>query len=114
MGAAIIFVAMVGAFSLNNRMYDVWITAIFGVMGYLLVRYGYSLSALTLGLVLGTMLEKGLRHSLLIFAGDASKFLTRPIAMSLLAVAAIVLIVPYISILYKWYGSRLAKGNAIR
>ena len=113
MGAAIIFVAMVGAFSLNNRMYDVWITAIFGVMGYLLVRYEYSLSALTLGLVLGTMLEKGLRHSLLMFAGDSSKFFTRPIAMSLLAVAAIVLIVPYISMLYKWYAFRLAKGNAV-
>ena len=113
MGAAIIFVAMVGAFSLNNRMLDVWITAIFGVMGYVLVRYEYSLSALTLGLVLGPLLERGFRHSMLMFEGDSSRFLTRPIAMGLLAVAAIVLVVPYIGMLHTWYASRCKKGAAV-
>ncbi len=113
MGAAIIFVAMVGAFSLNNRMLDVWITAIFGVMGFLLVRYEYSMSALTLGLVLGPMMERGLRHSLLMFGGDTSKILDRPVAMTLLTVAAIVLIVPYMTMMYGWYAARCKKGAGV-
>lgn len=95
MGAAIVFVAMVGAFSLNNRVFDVWVTAVFGVLGYLMIRYGYSTSALTLGMILGPMLERGLRQSLLMFQGDASLFLGRPIAVTLLVAAAIAITVPY-------------------
>lgn len=111
MGAAIVFVAMVGAFSLNNRLFDVWITACFGVLGYLMIRYGYSTSALTLGMVLGPMLERGLRQSLLMFQGDASMFFGRPIAMTLLATAVLAIVVPYIFSFFRYCRSSSVKNT---
>lgn len=110
MGAGIMFVAMVGAFSLNNRIYDVWVTAAFGILGYLMIRYEYSASALTLGMVLGPMLERGLRQSIMMFSGDIGMFATRPIAMLLLAIAALVIIVPYGAVFYKWSLSKCNKS----
>ncbi len=111
MGAAIVFVAMVGAFSLNNTIFDVWVTAIFGVLGYLMIRYGYSTSALTLGMILGPMLERGLRQSLLMFQGDASLFLGRPIAIGLLITAAIAVVVPYVFSFLQYCRSRIGENS---
>jgi putative tricarboxylic transport membrane protein len=101
MGAVIIFVAMVGAFSLNNRIYDVWVTVIFGVLGYIMLRYEYSPAALTLGMILGPMLEKGVRQSLMMFGGDFTLFLERPIALAMLAVALMVIILPNLGLFFK-------------
>jgi TctA family transporter len=102
---------MVGAFSLNNTIFDVWVTAIFGVLGYLMIRYGYSTSALTLGMILGPILERGLRQSLLMFQGDASLFLGRPIAIGLLITAAIAVVVPYVFSFLQYCRSRIGENS---
>ncbi|MGA0435640.1 MAG: tripartite tricarboxylate transporter permease, partial [Flavobacteriales bacterium] len=56
--------SIVGAYALDQSMIDVWIALIFGVIGYLMRRYGFSVVSLAIGLILGGMLEKRLGQSM--------------------------------------------------
>ncbi len=82
----------VGAYALNNTMDSVWVLAIFGVVGYGLVKLGFPLAPLILGLILGDQIEVNLVRALMT-DGDLWLFVTRPISALLLAlsVASIVL-----------------------
>ena len=77
---------IVGTYSVNNSLVDVWILLIMGAVGYALRKFGYDLAPVALGLVLAPMLELSLRQSLAMSAGDYTIFLTRPIAATLLVV----------------------------
>jgi putative tricarboxylic transport membrane protein len=67
-----------------------------GVGGYLLRKLGFELAPVVLGLVLGPMLEMSLRQSLALSSGSYAVFLQRPIAATLLAVAAALILVPLV------------------
>jgi putative tricarboxylic transport membrane protein len=87
----ILLFCLIGAYSLNNRTFDVGIMLIFGVVGYLMRKFGYEGAPLLLAFVLGPMMEQALRQSLLISHGSFLIFLTRPISATsmLLALALI-------------------------
>lgn len=77
----IIFVlCTVGSFALAGRLFDVYVMLAFGVIGFVLRRYGYPMAPLVLGLVLGDLLEKNLRRALILSDGDLTPFFTRPIS----------------------------------
>ena len=82
---------VLGAYSINQSVFDIWVMLGFGVIGYLLRKIDFPLAPAVLGLILGPMLEKSLRTSLEMSAGDFSIFLTRPISAGLLVIAAIIL-----------------------
>jgi putative tricarboxylic transport membrane protein len=82
---------MIGSYSINSSLFDVWVMLIFGVIGYLLRKLDFPLAPAVLGLILGPQLEKSLRTSLEMSAGDFSIFLTRPITVTLLVLSVIVL-----------------------
>jgi len=67
--------------------------AIFGVIGYLFIKLGAEPAPLLLGFILGPMMEENLRRALLLSRGDWSVFLTRGLSASLLAVAALLLVI---------------------
>jgi putative tricarboxylic transport membrane protein len=67
--------------------------AIFGVIGYLFIKLGMEPAPLLLGFILGPMMEENLRRALLLSRGDWSVFVTRGLSASLLAVAALLLVV---------------------
>ncbi len=92
---AIVLFACIGTFSINQNIYDVYAIAFFGIVGYLLIRFGCEPAPLLLGFVLGPLLEEHLRRAMIISRGDPSIFITRPIsaALLLLAVAAVVIAV---------------------
>jgi TctA family transporter len=90
---AIVLFCAIGVYSTNNNSFDIWMVAIFGVIGYLFIKLGCEPAPLLLGLILGPMMEEYLRRALLISRGDWSVFVTRPLSASLLAVAAILLTV---------------------
>jgi putative tricarboxylic transport membrane protein len=73
---------------------DVWIMIGFGILGYLLRRYGVEAAPLVLALVLGPMLETSLRQSLIMSRGDLTVFVTRPVSAALLLVALALLARP--------------------
>jgi putative tricarboxylic transport membrane protein len=89
---AILVFCTIGVYSLNYNVFDIYITAIFGVIGYIWAKLKCEGAPLLLGLVLGPMMEENFRRALLLSRGDFSTFVTRPLSASLLAVAAILVI----------------------
>jgi putative tricarboxylic transport membrane protein len=83
---------IVGTYSVANNVMDVWILLIMGALGYLMRKFGYDLAPVALGLVLAPMLELSLRQSLAMSAGHYSIFIERPIATTMFAFAALLLL----------------------
>ena len=90
---AIVLFCAVGVYSTNNNTFDIWLTGLFGVIGYLFVKFGCEPAPLLLGLILGPMMEENLRRSMLLSRGDWSVFVSRPISAGLLAAAALLLLI---------------------
>lgn len=88
----ILLFCLIGAYSINNSVFDVSIMVVFGVVGYLMRKFGYEGAPLVLAFVLGPMLENSLRQSLLISDGSFAIFFTRPISFVGILIALIMLI----------------------
>ncbi len=88
---AILLFCAIGVYSTNNNSFDIWMVAVFGLIGYTFIKLGCEPAPLLLGLILGPMMEEYLRRALLISRGDWSVFVTRPISASLLAAALLLL-----------------------
>ncbi|MEP7056259.1 MAG: tripartite tricarboxylate transporter permease [Caldimonas sp.] len=86
---SILFFCCVGTFSINNNLDDIYITATFGLIGYMFLRLDLEAAPLLLGFILGPMLEENFRRALLLSRGHFTGFLTRPISGSLLALIAL-------------------------
>lgn len=91
-----IMVTMVGIFSLNNNVFDMWVVLVFGVLGYIMRKTGFEPGPLVLAFVLGSIMERAFRQSLLLSQGDPLIFVTRPGSAILLGIAAVVVIIPMI------------------
>ncbi|MGZ8273506.1 MAG: tripartite tricarboxylate transporter permease [Burkholderiaceae bacterium] len=89
---AILVFCGIGVFSLMNTNFDVYLMALFGVLGYVFRKLGCEPAPMMLGFILGPMMEEYLRRALLITKGDASVFITRPISATLLIVSAVALV----------------------
>lgn len=87
----ILVLCTIGTFALASRLFDIWVMVGFGVLGFILRRYGYPMAPLVLGIVLGDLLEKNFRRGLVLSDGDLLPFFTRPISAVLFG--AIVLII---------------------
>jgi TctA family transporter len=91
---AILVFCCIGVYSVNNTNFDIFMTAIFGIAGYLFFKLGCEAPPLLLGFVLGPMMEEYFRRALLLARGDFTVFFTRPLSLGLLlAAAALVVIV---------------------
>ena len=76
----------VGIYSIGNAPADVLLTMVAGVVGYLLLKFGFEPAPLLLGFVLGRLMEENLRRALIISDGDLTSFLTEPLSASFLAI----------------------------
>ena len=85
---SILFFCCIGTFSVNNNLDDIFITALFGFIGYIFLRLDLDPAPLLLGFILGPMLEENFRRALLIIRGSFGIFVTRPISGTLLAIIA--------------------------
>jgi putative tricarboxylic transport membrane protein len=92
----ILLVCLIGAYSLNGSIVEVVIMILFGIIGYLLKKFGYETAPLVLALVLGNMLEPALRRSLIMSNGSFKIFFTRPISLFLIVTTVVFLISPLI------------------
>src|ERR687892_418354 len=90
---AIVAFACIGTYAINQNVFDVYAIVLFGVLGYVLVKLGGEPAPLLLGFVLGPLLEQHMRRALIISHGDPTTFLTRPISLALLIIAAVVLVI---------------------
>ena len=90
---AIVLFCAIGVYSTNNSTFDIWLVGLFGFVGYLFIKLGAEPAPLLLGFILGPMMEEYLRRAMLIFRGDWSVFVKRPISAGLLLAAALLLVV---------------------
>jgi TctA family transporter len=90
---AITLFCCIGVYSLNNSSFDVFMTAIFAVVGYLFYKMSCEAAPLLLGFILGPMMEENLRRALLLSRGDWGTFVTRPLSAGLLAAAALMIVI---------------------
>src|SRR5687767_8664444 len=90
---AILSFCCIGLYTLNNNNFDVYIAALFGLIGYLFFKLHCEPAPLLLGFILGPMMEENLRRALLLSRGDWSTFMTRPLSAGLLIAAALMVVI---------------------
>lgn len=90
----LLLLCIIGAYSISNSKFDVFIMFFFGIVGYLFKKFDYEPAPLVMAFVLGPILENSLRQSLLISGGSMLIFLTKPISVSCLIIALFVLLSP--------------------
>ena len=90
---AITLFCCIGVYTLNNSTFDVYMTALFALIGYLFYKLGVEPAPLLLGFILGPMMEENLRRALLLSRGDWTTFVTRPLSSGLLIAAALMIVV---------------------
>ena len=93
MFTTILLFCAIGIYSINNNPYDVYFTAFFGLAGYLFIKLGLEPAPMLLGFVLGRLMEEKLRQALALSEGSFMTFVERPVAASLLALAAAVIVI---------------------
>jgi putative tricarboxylic transport membrane protein len=101
LGAFIITFCLIGAFALRNDMADVWFMALFGILGYLMRRYGLPIPPLILGVILGPLAESYFLTTMIGEANNYWVFFTRPLSGCLMVFSIALLIMPFIRTLIK-------------
>ena len=97
LAALIAIFCLVGVYSVNYSVQDLWLMLGFGVIGYLTAKMGYPQAPLVLALELGGVMENSLRQSLKMAQGDMSIFFTRPLAASIMVVVMLIVFWPLLS-----------------
>ena len=92
---AILLFCCIGAYSVNNNVFDVLMTIPFAILGYAFKKLDCEPAPLLLGFVLGKLMEEYLRRALTISRGDATVFFTRPLSLVLLILAGILLVLVF-------------------
>ena len=95
--ATVLAVALGGSYALNQSTGDVWTAVTAGIFGFLLRQQGFPMGPLVLALILGPMAESNLRRALALSEGSLATFVTRPISLLFLVLAALTLLWPLIS-----------------
>ena len=107
----IVLISIIGSYSLNNSMLDVFITIVFGLIGFWLRKLKYPLAPLVVALVLGDSTERTFRQSLIASGGSPLTFVTSPIAASLLAIGCVLLFYPLCT---RWLAQRQLRWRSVR
>ena len=90
---AIMAFSAIGIYSVNNSSFEIYLTALFGVLGFVWSKLGFPPAPLLLGFVLGPMMEENLRRAMLMAKGDPSVFVTRPISLTFIIITIGILVV---------------------
>jgi len=90
---AIMAFSAIGIYSVNNSSFEIYLTALFGVVGFVWMKLGCSPAPMLLGFVLGPMMEENLRRAMLSSKGDITVFVTRPISLTFVIATVLIVVV---------------------
>jgi putative tricarboxylic transport membrane protein len=93
----ILLFCLIGSYTIANSVADMVIMIVFGFVGYLMKKCEYEMAPLVMGLVMGPLMEKTFRTSMLMSKGSPAIFFRRPISLVLLVLALLVLISPFLT-----------------
>ncbi len=103
----IVFVlCVIGSYAIQQRMFDVWVMVVFGILGFILREMKYPMAPLVLGIVLGDIFDKSFRRSWVIHGGDLTFYLHRPISMALILLCLATILMS-IGPFRRYYGPRI-------
>jgi putative tricarboxylic transport membrane protein len=103
----VVFVlCVIGSYAIQQRMFDVWVMVVFGIVGFVLREMKYPMAPLVLGIVLGDIFDKSFRRSWVIHGGDLTFYLHRPISLVLIALCVITIVMS-IGPFRRYYGPRV-------
>ncbi len=95
-------ISIIGVYSVSGSLFDTWMLAAFGLLGYAMRKLDYPSAPLILGLVLGDNMERALRQSLMMSQGDLSILWSRPISATMLALTVAILFLPLLRRANAW------------
>jgi len=101
---AIMAFSAIGIYSVNNSAFEIYLTALFGVLGFVWMRLGFSPAPMLLGFVLGPMMEENLRRAMLMSRGDPTVFFTRPLSAGFIIATVLIVIAMAAPGIRKRYG----------
>ncbi len=93
----IMVICAIGAYTVHNSIFDVWMMIVFGVIGYVFKKLNYPLAPLVLAIVLGDRAEASFRQAMLVSQGDMSIFFSTPLVGGLTGLALFLLLWPVVS-----------------
>jgi len=102
-------ITILGVYTINNSVFDIFLMIGFGVVGYLMKKAGFDPGPMVLAFVLGSLVESSARRSMLIFGGDPTGFFTRPLSGTILAIFVVVALVPMVRSLLRRRSSAAAR-----
>ena len=97
--AIVLVLCIVGGFAPNQKMHDVWLIVLFGFAGYLLRKADYPLAPLVLALVLGPLMEKSFRQTLIAEQGNMLAFIERPLSATFIFLSLLFFVWPLVGLL---------------
>ena len=103
----IMVICAIGAYTVHNSIFDVWMMLVFGVLGYVFKKLQYPLAPLVLAIVLGDRAESSFRQAMLVAQGDMSVFFSNALVGSLTGLALFLLFWPLMSLLW----SKMRRGS---
>jgi putative tricarboxylic transport membrane protein len=104
----IIAFTAVGSYTTRNSLFDLAVLIVFGIIGYVCKKIHFPVAPMAFTLILGPLTEKALRQSLSMSGGDLSVLVRGPISTGLIVVAAVVLCMPLLRVLWRRLTGRKA------
>ena len=98
---AIMAFSCIGIYSVNNSAFDIYMTAFFGIVGFVWLKLECQPAPFLLGFVLGPLMEENLRRALLISRGDPSVFVTRPISLAFVIATVMIVVLMWLPAIKK-------------
>jgi putative tricarboxylic transport membrane protein len=93
----VLMLSFIGAYGVRNSLFDVWVTMVFGILGYLMRKLEFPPAPIILGLILGPRIEAALGQSLIMSRGNPAIFFTRPMALVLMLLAVVSMVIAGLS-----------------
>ncbi len=96
---SVFILAMIGSYAAASSFFDVWVMLISGILGYFMLRFGFSPAPLIMGLILGTIIEENFSKAMIIHDNSVLSMLERPLVLLFFALTAVSLVSPVYSAL---------------
>jgi putative tricarboxylic transport membrane protein len=106
---AVFTFSMIGAYAGSSSLLDVWVMLIAGVVGFVMLRHGFGLAPLVMGLILGPLVEESFSQSMIMYDNQFLHFFESPIVIALFALTAVSLLWPFAEPLLRLFRAPRAK-----
>ncbi|MEL6839514.1 MAG: tripartite tricarboxylate transporter permease [Pseudomonadota bacterium] len=107
----VLILCLVGGYAPSQKLHDVWLIVGFGVIGYFLRKADYPMAPLVLALVLGPLMEKSFRQTLISEQGNVLAFVERPLSATFIALSVIFFLLPLLNLLRRRMRAKTTAGN---